>query len=106
MNSTPYQSSTHLSITLKSSHPGRSLAEGEANRQTQSKDPYHADKARDTETSFRVVVRFFDEQEAERRPAPSREAPAWESPARQRGVCAVARTSPEETPPSHKRITQ
>ncbi len=40
MNSAPYQPPDHLSITLKSCHPERSLAESEANRQTQSKDPY------------------------------------------------------------------
>ena len=106
MNSTPYQPSPHLSISLKYRHPERSRAESEANRQTQSKDPYHPDTSRGTEANFQVVVRFFDEHETELRPVPSREAAAGESPARQCRGCVVDGTTTDGMALSHKRISQ
>jgi hypothetical protein len=63
-------------------HPERSVAESEANRQTQSKDPYRAEAAGCKAGNFRIIIRFFDEQETEHRPLPSCEAAAWESPSR------------------------
>jgi hypothetical protein len=108
MNSTSYQPSPRLSIALKSCHPERNLAESGANRQTQSKDPYQRDTARGNERTFRIVVRFFDEYEAEHRPLPSREAAGWESPARQCRVCAVDGPKPERMAQLHEssRTTQ
>ena len=47
--------------TLNICHPERSLAVSNANRQTQSKDPYHADAAADVTGNFRVEIRFYDE---------------------------------------------
>jgi uncharacterized DUF497 family protein len=106
VNATPYRPSAHLGTTLKSCRPERSLAESEANRQTQSKDPYHRNTARGNEKNFRVVVRFFNEHEAELRPVSSREAAAWEIPTRQCRVCEGRGTSPAGTALSNKRITQ
>jgi hypothetical protein len=63
-------------------HPERSVAESEANRQTQSKDPYRAEAAGCKAGNFRIIIRFFDEQETEHLPLPSCEAAAWESPSR------------------------
>jgi hypothetical protein len=97
MNLTFYRPSPHPSRTLNPSHPERSLAENEANRQTESKDPYYRDTPRSTDANFRIVVRFLDEHEPERRPAVSREAAAWESPARQCRVCEGRGTSPAGT---------
>jgi hypothetical protein len=105
VNSVPYRPSSHLGI-LKPCHPERSLAMSEATRQTQSKDPYHGNAARGTETNVRIVIRFFDEDEAELRPVSSREAAAWESPARQCRVCEGRGTSPAGTALSNKGITQ
>ena len=130
MNSTPYRSSTHLSVTLKTCHPERSLAESEANRQTESKDPYQCDTAdaacleirgvcaesRSSASNFRIVVRFFDEHESELRSVSSCEAAAWESPARQcrvsdgRGTIPAEpalskRSAPKGTALSNKRTT-
>jgi len=48
----------------------------EANRQTQSKDPVPADNS----AGFRIVIRFFDENEAEQLPTSNDEAAACESP--------------------------
>ena len=106
MNSTSYQSSPHMSITLKYCHPERSQAESEAKRQTESKDPYHRDTIRGTEANFHVVVRFFDEHQSELRSVSSREAAVWESPGRQCRKYVVDGTSPEGTALSHERITQ
>jgi hypothetical protein len=117
VNSVPYRLSPHLSTTLKPCHPERSLAESEAIRQTQSKDPYRPDTARGTESNFRVVVRFFDENATENRQVPSREAAACVSPGRKPWVCGQTgmspvepalskRSAPKGTAPSHKRIPQ
>jgi hypothetical protein len=75
-------SSLHPSTTFKLCHPERSLALSEANRQTESKYPYHPDATRCDERDFRIAVRFFDEHETEQCPVSSREAAAFESPAR------------------------
>jgi hypothetical protein len=56
----------------------------EANRQTQSKDPVRADNSAGNERNFRIVIRFFDEYEAEQLPTSSREAEECESPAGKR----------------------
>ncbi len=108
MNPTSYHLPKRLSTILKPCHPERSLAESEANRQTESKDPYDPDTSRSTEANFRVVVRFFDEHEAELRPVPSHEEAAWESPTRQCRMGTVDGASPEATAPLHEssRITQ
>jgi hypothetical protein len=106
VNSTSYRHSPLLSTPLKPCHPERSLAESEANRQTQSKDLVPSGGGVATERNFRIVVRFFDERKAELRPALSRETAAWEIPAQQCRVCAVDRTSPAWTALSNKRITQ
>ncbi len=106
MNSVPYQLSPHLGTTLKPCHPERSLAESEANRQTQSEDPYQRDAACATESNFRIVIRFFDEHEAAFHPVSDREAAAGEFPARHRRGCAVDGTSPEGMALSYERITQ
>jgi hypothetical protein len=105
MNSTSYEPSPHMSTTLKCCHPERSLARREANRPTQSKDPYHLDTSRSTEASFHIVVRFFDEEETEHRPVSSRDAAVWESPGRQCRVCEGREPSPEGTALSNKRTT-
>jgi len=70
----------------KSCHPERNLAESEANGQTQSKDLCQLDRTLGVRENFRrVVVRFFDEQEAEHLPGEGRDA-AGQSPTRQCGV--------------------
>ena len=69
-------------------HPERSLAESEANRQTQSKDPAPAEGATGNAGNFRIVIRFHDEQGVELFPGPSRDAAVWESPERK---CEVRR---------------
>jgi hypothetical protein len=106
VNRVGHQPSAHLSTALKPCHPERSLAESEANRQTQSKDPYQRDTALANERNFRIAVRFFDADEAEHRPVSNREAAAWESPARQCRGCAVNEPSPAGTALSHNRMTQ
>lgn len=63
-------------------HPERSLAESEATRQTQSKDPVPDESATSIARIFRIAVRFFDEFEAEHLPVSSREAALCERPAR------------------------
>ena len=103
MNSISYPRSEHLSITFNSCHPERSLATRGAN-QTESKDPYDSDTARGAERNFRIVIRFFDEREAELRPVPSREAAAWGSQARQCRVSKGTGTSPVRTAPSHESV--
>jgi hypothetical protein len=105
MNSTSHHPSPHPSTTLKPCHPERSLAESKANRQTESKDPYYPDTSRSTDANFRIVVRFFDEHEPEHHPAVSREAAAWESPARQCRVREGRGTSPAGTALLNKRTT-
>jgi hypothetical protein len=74
-----------MSATL--CHPERSLAVSEANRQKQSKDLVFAEGI-SSAGSFRIAVRFLDEQGIEFFPSPSRGAAAWESPARK---CRVSR---------------
>jgi hypothetical protein len=63
-------------------HPEPSLAESEANRQTQSKDPGQAGASTGSAGSFRTLIRFFDEQGAELFPGSSREAAKECSPRR------------------------
>jgi hypothetical protein len=46
-------------------HPERSLAKCEANCRTETEDPVPADGAITEARNFRIVVRFFDEREAE-----------------------------------------
>ena len=88
-----------VSATLNPCHPERSLAESEANRQTQSKDPCCTGVLEGTAVSFRIVIRFLDEQNTEFLSDSSREAAACESPARK---CRVSRRedgiSPVGTP--------
>jgi hypothetical protein len=74
--------SSAISSPPKGCHPERGLAESEANRQTQSKDPYRAEADGFKAGNFRVVVRFFDNHETEQLPVSSREAAECESPAR------------------------
>ncbi len=62
MNSTSYHPSQIQSTTLKSCHPERSLAESEANCQTQSKDPYQSVTASGQEKNFRITIRFQDRE--------------------------------------------
>ncbi|HEY6372736.1 MAG TPA: hypothetical protein VIX37_19315 [Candidatus Sulfotelmatobacter sp.] len=97
-----------LSTPRTPCHPERSLAESGAKRQTQSKDLAPSGAGTATEVNFHIVIRFFDEHEAEHRPVSSREAAAWESPARQCRGCALDGTSPDGTPPLHEnsRIAQ
>jgi hypothetical protein len=104
MNFMPHQLSPHLSTTLKPCHPERSLAEREANRQTQSKDLARADGSPGPAGNFRIVVRFFDEREAELRPVSSREAAKYESPARKCRLSEGRGTSPAGTPPWHESV--
>ncbi len=89
MNAPPYPNSDS-SNTERPCHPERSLAESEANRQTQSKDPVFASVTTGPEGNSRAVVRFFDEHEAEKIEAGSqhfstlsREAATFVSPGRQ-----------------------
>jgi len=85
-------------------HPERSLAESEGNRQTESKDPYRAEAAGFKAGNFRVIVRFFDEQETEHLPLPSCEATAWESPSRKcRVTTRNTNQSCREVTPTTKR---
>jgi len=56
---------TSNSHSLCACHPERSLAESEANCQTQSKDPVPAATSTGAAGNFRIVIRFFDEHEAE-----------------------------------------
>lgn len=54
----------------------------EVSRQAESKDPEQADSPTSRERHFRVVVRFFEEDDGEHIPVSSGEAgEAWESPA-------------------------
>ena len=68
--------------TQKLCHPERSPAASKANRQTQSKDPYHADSAAEPAGNFRIEIHFYDESGSEKRPVPSREAAKECSPRR------------------------
>jgi hypothetical protein len=78
-------------------HPERSLAESEANRQMQSKDPALAVIAAGQARNFRVVVRFYDEQGIELFLDDSRDAAAWGSPARKCRVSREVEISPVGT---------
>jgi hypothetical protein len=69
-------------MIVASCHTERSLSESEANRQTQSKDPVPADIRTGAARNFRIVIRFFDEHEAERHHECSREAAIECSPRR------------------------
>jgi hypothetical protein len=51
---------TSNSHSLCACHPERSLAESEANCQTQSKDPVPAATSTGAAGNFRIVIRFFD----------------------------------------------
>ena len=82
MNHIRRDNSVTLCMALNPCHPERSLAESEANRQTESKDPVIATSGRGRARSFRVLVRFFDEQGAEVLHEPSREAAKECSPRR------------------------
>jgi hypothetical protein len=78
-----------------SCHPERSLAKSEANRQTQSKDPVPLAANTGLEGIFRVVIRFFDEKDAEQRPL---DAAQCESPARQCRLQVNVKGAPEPAP--------
>ncbi len=106
MNSAPCQRSPHLSITLKSCHPERSLVESEANRQTESKDPLLSGRGTGDERNFRIVVRFFEEDNAVHLPVSIGEAEASERTVRQSRADAAQETSPKRTAPAHLRITK
>ena len=69
-------------MTTTLCHPERSLVKSEANRQTESKDPYDLGAAWGQAGSFRIAVRFFNEQGAEVLYEPSREAAKECSPRR------------------------
>ena len=69
--------------TANPCHPERSLAASKASGQTQSKDPLNSDSATGKARSFRIAVRFFDDQDTEVLHGPSREAATWDGPARQ-----------------------
>jgi hypothetical protein len=92
MNSTTAISSSSLVC-----HPERSLSMSEANRHAESKDPVPADSGTGNARDFRIVVRFLDEGGCERRHLSSREAAAWESPARKCRVRQRNGASPEGT---------
>lgn len=79
-------------------HPERSLAESEANRQAQSKDPCRARTAEANAENFRVVIRFFDEHQTEQLLTSSREAAVWDSPARKCRVSREDQASPVGMP--------
>jgi len=68
-------------MSPKSCHPERSLAEREANRQTQSNDSVLAGAIKGDARCYRVVVRFFDEQNAEFCHVDRPEAGSCKSPA-------------------------
>ena len=93
-----------LRISSKVCHPERGLA-SEAN-QTQSKDPFNRDSTRGGEGSFRVVVRFFDEHEAELSHISSREAAERESPARKCRVSERKGIESRRDVTRHHQITQ
>ena len=82
MNHIRRDKSVTLCMALNPCHPERSLAKSEANRQTQSKDPVFACSVIGEARSFRIAVRFFDEQGAEVPHEPSREAAKECSPRR------------------------
>jgi hypothetical protein len=65
-------------------HPERSLADSAANRHAQSKDPHHPETTREHGGKFRVVVRFFDENEGELLSAAGRETKKCAGAARKR----------------------
>jgi len=75
-------------------HPERSLAESEAIRQTQSKDPYQFGRTLGNARSLRVVIRFFDKHETQHLPISSREAAGGESPAQK---CRMHSTRRDES---------
>ncbi len=53
----------HSCTALTLCHPERSLAESEATRQTESKDPVPAIATNGNARNSRVVVRFIDDSE-------------------------------------------
>ncbi len=67
---------------LNSCHAEGNLAKSEANRQTQSKDPYSASTALGNARDFRVIIRFYDESDGEYLEGSSREAAILDSRAR------------------------
>ena len=75
-------------------HPERSLAASEASGQTQSKDPYNPHGGRGDARNFRIVIRFFDDNDSELPYDSSREAAKWESPARKSRVSTIHVTDP------------
>jgi len=64
------------------SHPERSLADSESNRQTQSNDLVFAKSATADKINFRTAIRFFDEHNTEQLPLLSRGAAKGCSPRR------------------------
>jgi hypothetical protein len=66
---------------VDSCHPERSLAQSEAKRQTQSKDPVPAHSGADNNGNFRIVIHFLDEHDTETFSVSSHEATACDSPA-------------------------
>ena len=65
MNHTRPAEGRGLCSTLNACHPERSLTASEASRQTEPKDPVFPEGATGTTGNFRVVVRFFDDHDAE-----------------------------------------
>ncbi|HEV3510473.1 MAG TPA: hypothetical protein VGS05_02140 [Candidatus Sulfotelmatobacter sp.] len=82
-----------------SCHPARSLATSEANPPTQSKDACCSTAIGGAEGGFHIVIRFFDEHEAERLPEFSGEAAACNSPGRKCRVGSVHWANPVGTAP-------
>jgi hypothetical protein len=88
------------------SHPERSLAVSETNRQTQSKHLVRADIRPGDAVNFRTAIRFFDEHNTEQLPLLSREAAIECSPRRKlwgndATVCKPegrTKTSPDDIP--------
>jgi hypothetical protein len=103
MNSPSTISSSSLAC-----HPERSLADGAANRHAQSKDPHHPETTRDRGGKFRVVVRFFDENEGELLSASGRETEKCAGAARKCRIGAAEGTSPAGAAPWYEnaRMTQ
>ena len=66
-------------LALNVCHPERRLAKSEAICRTESKDPCHSDITGGDAGNFRMVVRFFDDDDCEILYDPSRQAAAQES---------------------------
>jgi hypothetical protein len=92
---TTFSSPSHTCTVPTLCHPERSLAESEATRQTQSKDPYRTEAADGSERNFRIVIRFFDKQNPEVCHESSREAAIECSPRRKPWEARGNETSPE-----------